>query len=187
MTTLNSSPKAAKRQKQIAARERKLAQAEKMRAKKAARGKDADAFIDTLERWMMRDPPVAFTDVCPACRGDIFVTYEHGRMQHGHAAPVCDGYRGFEQIMGNESPPLETWAQREPTSLPAWASGPHTELTTEQGVALMDEGDFDNSTMVMRELPDGSSQWTMIARNMDGLYWWPMETLPSLDDEDDEV
>jgi CRISPR/Cas system-associated protein Cas10 (large subunit of type III CRISPR-Cas system) len=173
VTTLN--PKAARKKKQMAAKERKQAKAEKMRAKKAPRR--LLAFIDGVDRWMRREPPEPFTDRCLGCGKDIFVTYEDGRMQHGHVEPVCEAYRALEKITGNESATLESWKNPEADSpLPEWAEGPHEELTAEEGNDLVDSGEVRKSCVASHGLPDGSIATSMIARTGDGLFWWTLQT-----------
>ena len=149
-----------------------------MRAKKKAPG-FVNALLEQYDRWMRREPPEPFATPCPGCGKDVFVTYEGGRMQHGHVTPVCNAYRTLEKVAGTESSTLESWKDPNVDSpLPAWADGPHEELSPEEGETLIDRGQVGKSCSVTQELPDGRIQTSLVARTRDGLYWWPLDTSP---------
>lgn len=135
-----------------------------------------DVLLEEYDRWMRREPPEPFTARCQGCGKDVFVTYEAGRMQHGHREPVCEAYRTLEKIAGTESATLEAWKDPNvPSPLPEWwAVGPHVEVLPEDGEALIDRGEVATSSVVSQEMPDGSSRMSMIARTKDGLCWWPL-------------
>jgi hypothetical protein len=57
-------------------------------------------------------------------------------------------------------------------NLPAWAQGHTTEISTEDGAAVLNSGAVLDSCMVMMGTPEGSTSSWLFARTTDDVYSW---------------
>ena len=190
------SPKDARRRKQLLARERKAKKARKALAKKRV-DRRAPSFEALVERWQAEELQSPVEESCPGCAGRLVVeAHGDGGMMFHHPGPWCAAYEAFSATL-DESPhgpadddddddrgiSMDTVMRR---MIPGWTHGPATEISEEEGEALMASGKVLPGQY--HELRSGMFQGVAHARTAEGLFRWPLKQEDDADyTEEDEL
>lgn len=176
------SPKDAKRRKQLRARERKAKKAQKALEKKRVNHR-APSFEALVERWQTKLGS-AVKEACPGCAGRLVLEpHGDGGMMFHHPGRWCAAYEAFSATLESSHGPED---EQRGTSMdavmrrmiPGWTHGPATEITEEEGEALMASGRVLPGQY--HELRSGMFEGIAHARTAEGLFRWPLKQ------EDDE-
>lgn len=182
------SPKDARRRQQLQARERKRLLKDKKLAKKQATRAPASLHA-LMERWMRLDPSrFPLEETCPGCGGRVGAEAHGDELVHLHEYPHCAAYQAFARVTDEadaegDSPGREGGISIDEVAsrmFPAWTHGPHTEITEEEGDALLESGEVLQFWKLLDGLPDTFA----VARTAKGLFRWPTEPEDEYDGTD---